>query len=408
LRDFLIGVLLVLTAPVWLLLLLINPHWRSHVGERFSFTGGDVDLWLHGASMGEIIGVEEFLKRFHQKFPKQKIVVTANTSTGRAAAKKRFPFAHVQLAPFDWGPVVKKWMKSCHPKLHLLSELDLWPARQALLNSMEIPTIVLGARLSERGFRRSQKVWGLLQEAYDSVVFWGAREEAVANRLKKLGIAEDKIEITGPLKYDMLLTETTEPLNSSSRIDPSFAVVLAGSVHPSEEKPFIELYQQLGEDEKLQIILAPRHPNKLSYFVQELENNNCPYVLWSENKPMPAKGFLLLDQMGVLSALYEKAQLAFVGGTLVDLGGHNVLEPARFSVPVVVGPYTHHVKEEMTLLLKMQAVLQESDVLSTIKKLLQEPEKASRMGMQSKEVLKSLCGGTEKSLKIVEKYFEGR
>jgi 3-deoxy-D-manno-octulosonic-acid transferase len=404
-RDLIIAVILVLASPLWLILLIIKPHWRAGLIERFKGPEDNVDLWLHGASMGELMGVEVVLKQFHEKYPDKKILVTSNTQTGRYMAQKKFPFASVQLAPFDWGPVMKGWMKNLNPQLHVLSELDLWPARQKQLLVKNIPTVVLGARLSDRGMKRSQKIWGLLHTAYNSVDFWGSREEAVSLRLKTLGIPDDKIQITGPLKYDILL-EKKDSLELKGRFDSSLPTLIAGSIHPGEERPFIELHQKTRDMPELQIILVPRHPQKLNHFKQELKRLSCPYVLWSDEKPMATKGFLLVDVLGVLAGLYEKGSLAFVGGTFVNLGGHNVLEPARFSCPLVVGPHTHHVAEEMAVLLEKGAVLQTPKLCSELENLLKQPEKASAMGAASHEALLSLCGGSEKSLKIIEKYFE--
>jgi 3-deoxy-D-manno-octulosonic-acid transferase len=397
LRDvFLLGLGLV-AMPVWFYFLLTRSSWHRFFMERLKCgTRENFDIWVHGASLGEIQGMELFLRNLHEKYPRQKILITCNTLTGRDLAKKKIPWAHVQLAPLDWGPLIFFWTRGLQPKFHILSELDIWPARQHYLKKHRVKTFVLGARLSEEGFLKTRRFWFFLEEAYRSVHRWLAREEAVAERLKKLGIDAEKIEVSGPLKYDGLL-EKTETLPDEGRLEKS-PVVVAGSVHPGEVAALLPL------TEICQLVLVPRHLHRLNEIEALCREKKLKTVLWTSKKTLPVGAVLLVDATGILARLYEKATVAFVGGTLLPKGGHNVMEPLRFSCPVVIGPYDGHIREEVEVLKEKGGIFQGENVVALIEKLLQNPELRARSGRGGRQALEKMTGGVEKSLEMVARY----
>lgn len=377
--------------------MLASAHRRTHFLERLRRVhAGPFDIWVHGASVGEILALEALLGRHRHGGsavgipPEIRVLITVNTVAARAAAKNMYPRASVQLAPLDWGPVLRGFLGGLKLKLHLLSELDIWPSRQRELSRRGIPTMVAGARMSERGYRRTRLAWPLMGEAYRGVQHWACRDEASRERLASLGLDPARLSVTGSLKFDALL-EPLDPGPEADRLGGDLPWVVAGSLHPGEEGPFLELAQS----GKCRVLMAPRHLHKRDHFEAALRAAGLQFSTWSawKGEPVPV---VLLDGMGLLGRLYARAAVAFVGGSLVDIGGHNMLEPARFGVSVVVGPHTHHFKEEMQALRREGGVVEttSTEAASVILDLLSNFPRREELGCRSRKALESLAGGT--------------
>ncbi|MGE4158947.1 MAG: 3-deoxy-D-manno-octulosonic acid transferase [Planctomycetota bacterium] len=389
--DFLLGLVLLATSPLWGLWLLSKSHRRAHWIERLRrLQTGSFDLWVHGASVGEILALETLLTGLRRERPTLRILVTVNTLAGRAAAKAKYPYCAVQLAPLDWGPILRRFMKGLNPKLHILSELDIWPSRQRELSRRGIPTLVAGARMSAKGFQRTRWAWFLMGPAYGHVQHWACRDEATKDRLAQLGIEPTRLAVSGSLKFDALLGPL-KPVPEAARLVGDRPWVVAGSLHPGEEGPFIELAKR----GVCRVLLAPRHLHRLDQFEMAIRSAGVEHERWTSwrNEGVP---LVLMDEMGVLAHLYSKASVAFVGGSLVPVGGHNMLEPARFGVPVVVGPHTHHFEEEMAALRLREGVMETSleKAARDIQGLLSSRNRCESMGRQARSGLEGLAGGS--------------
>lgn len=308
--------------------------------------------WFHAASAGEVAGLAPILEALSAKSAVA-VVVTTTTRSGRDAARALPCVDWAQLAPLDAWPIVARFLKALSPRRLILAETELWPTTLILAARAGLSPALVNARLTARSLSRYRLAAGFLGPALRSLSLVAAQSEEDAARFALLGVPAGRLRVTGNAKYDRLAAPEASAA-ARARVaalgwdgDPLF---VAGSTHPFEEEMVLASFMAARRDTpRLRLVLAPRHLERAADAADLLAHAGLKISRWS-GAAGPGRDALLLDEMGVLPSFYPLARAAFVGGTLVKVGGHNLLEPALAGVPVLFGPHTSHIALPAALL----------------------------------------------------------
>ncbi|RMG39496.1 MAG: hypothetical protein D6719_13205 [Candidatus Dadabacteria bacterium] len=390
---------------------LFNPRGRKLLAQRF----GDWQIalenviWAHAASLGETNGLMPLIEKIEKEKPARNVFFTATTTTGLDKAKEKV--ATVRLLPFDSPIWIKRALKNLSIKSFICAEKEVWPALLSELKQRNVPCYMVNAMLSERSFRRYRR-WQVFAEAICSFDLILAANKSSAERFRLLGVADDRITVTGSSKYDIKpsINSSSEALQLKKRFFANDAPVLVlGSFRPGEEKVwFPAIKQAYSKNFKFNLVVAPRHPEKFGYFKDKLKDYGINFSCWSNLSKAgsaPQKSHtVLLDTLGMLEKVYSFASVAFIGGTLVDFGGHNPLEAAAYGACVALGPYTGNIDELVESFKAQEGYLPVKsiqDSYSVIERMLQEPEALRKIGMNGQSVWQQNCGAVERIFNII-------
>ena len=448
LYSILMGVAALITAPYWLIRGLRHGKYLSNLGERLGFSYPALDklppdrpgaIWIHAVSVGEALSGVALAKRLKEAYPKRPLVISTTTLTGQALAKERMPFADAIIYfPFDWGFSVRKALNAVRPSLVVILETEIWPNFLHESRKRNIPVIFASGRISDRSFARYQKYLGLfgfylrpfLVSSLSNATSYLMQTSVDADRIRALGAPADRVMVSGNLKYDMALPEPT-PLSvwlaEECKRRERWPVIVAGSVVATEEPLALIAFGVVqGDFRNALLVLAPRKPERFGPAADFIEESHRKFVRRSElsvagpgitAKPSANSNAIpddttvvLLDSIGELASLYPLADGAFVGGSLVEAGGHNILEPAAFGKVPVFGPSMENFAEIAARFLQAGAAIQvESPEDAGVEwiHLLKDPEKMKRMGNAAKGLVESSRGALDRVMVEVGKQLGG-
>lgn len=396
--------------PPVLLKAVVNRNWRESLKERFG--GGDWEdaaavvqdcVWFHAASVGEVGGVAPLVTAFRQEFAARSVLISTTSTTGKQEALKRGLSEAVCLLTLDQPYFVRRVLDGVNPRLVVISETELWPNLFFALSKRDIPVALVNGRISDYSFPRYRKIRSLIAPALSLLHLACVQTELDAERFAALGVPEERIVVTGSTKYDHSVQAVSEEDKAQlaisfgvSREQPCF---VAGSVREHEDeiviKAFVAARKQMPE---LQMIIAPRHPERFEQVASLLGRADLRFQRRSADSKSDT-GVLLLDTLGELKKAYSLASFAFVGGSLVDIGGHNPLEPAAYQVPVIVGPHTSNVRDAIWSLRQSKAVFEVDgieDLEATLIKLARDKDLRTESGQGAYTVWQSNLGATER------------
>jgi 3-deoxy-D-manno-octulosonic-acid transferase len=337
-------------APFVAVACLVKPRWRESLGNRLGLdwprpTRSPV-LWAHAASVGEVEGIAPLVRRWRDAHPEGEVVVSALTTTGCAAARRLLPGATVRVFPVDLPPIAARVVRAVRPSLFVFSENELWPNVLQALHRARVPVVQVSGRLSSSAASTFARFPRFARGVMGLVTRFCVQGEEHRRRLIELGVPPERIAVTGSLKADAELAERPAFLDALTTL--GRPVVVAGSTHPGEEETLLDAVAALSARSPRPLwILAPRHPERFGTVAKIVTDRGLALVRRSTLPADPSEldararacDVLLLDSLGELAGCYRAAAAAFVGGSLVAVGGHNLLEPARAAVPVVVGPH---------------------------------------------------------------------
>lgn len=326
---------------------LVPPRAAASLRE----TPTDRLVWFHAASVGEVLASAPLLKALAASPDAPRVLMTTTTVSGRDKALGLPEVDAAMLAPMDFYPSVRAFLSRVRPDALILVETELWPMTLRCAADAGIPIGLANGRMRERTYRRYLRLSGFFRSLLAPFARAAVQDEAAAGRYAALGVSPEAIRVTGNVKYDQLPPNPAAVEDARSRLarwgwdaDP---VWIAGSTRRGEEAILAEAHLAAAREiPSLRWILAPRHTERVREAERVLREAGIRFVRWSE--PLASErnpSCLLVDELGVLPSLYPCARVAFVGGTLVDIGGHNVLEPAVSGVPVLYGPHTASVRE---------------------------------------------------------------
>jgi len=364
-------------------------------------------IWIHAVSVGETLAVRGLVERLRQEFPQRPIIFSTMTDTGQQTAKRQFEGITVVYMPFDIGFILKRLFKRLNITLFITVETEFWPNTFYVCKSLGIPLIVVNARLSERSFKGYKKIRFFMKDILASVRTFCAGSPYDAERLKALGVPEERIQITGNLKFDMA---PPEPLNLTFKNDLNKNIIVIGSTHPGEEGLILQALDSLTRSGKVYIILAPRHPQRFKEVEEILKGRRIRFVKRSDIGDhkivdLQESDLMLLDTLGELSSFYSIADIAIVGGSFVPVGGHNLLEPAYWSKPVICGRYMDNFPLAEEFFSEGGALMVEpEEIEEVVSELLDYPQKRADLGQKAKEIYERNRGALERTISIIRQY----
>ncbi len=403
-----------LLVPAALVALAVRPAWRRGLTERF----GDVEptpagqpaIWIHGASVGELTALAPVVHALRHELPDHRLVLSSMTVGGRTAAASRVRDADGRfLFPLDLPMLVARALDRVRPRLVLFSETELWPNFLGALAARGIPAIMVSGRISPGAFARYRRWRWLFAPALESVRWFCVQSLDSARRLVALGAPATRVVVTGSLKTAPPLPPADTALSLASLGVASDPVLVAASTHAGEEDAVLDAFARIRAGEpRARLVLAPRKPDRTEEVAGIVGSRGLalarrstlgPGARWPEDVPV-----LLLDTLGELAGLYRGARLAFVGGTLVPVGGHNVLEPAALGVALVVGPHVANVATDVARLRARGAAVQADDAATLAVRaaeLFLDREAAAAAGRAAAETVADLQGPLAVTLAIV-------
>ena len=419
--HLLYNVLLVIAAPIVLAILFAKPRCRQGLPQRFGFRLPSITqdprplIWIHAVSLGEVVAITPLVKELHTRHPDHRIVVSTVTETGRDAVEQRLAgIAEHLYAPLDFPWSVARTVAHLRPALYVFIETELWPNLLRHLAHLGVPTIMVNGRLSSRSYARQQ--WEPVRSFYGAILrslrLCLMQSDRDVERIISLGADPQSVRRTGNIKFDQPLPSSNERkvTRSGLGIPADAPLIVAGSTHPGEEEMLVEAYTGiLRRYPTARLLLAPRHIERAEAVEAMLRNRGLTVRRRSTWEQAEAERsgvqVVILDTRGELALVYQEATVAFVGGTLIPIGGHNLLEPAFWAKPVLFGPYTDHCVEIADLLLQAgggRRVLQVDDLTQQWLRILERPEIGVSMGQAAQSVVRQNQGALQKTIEAID------
>lgn len=432
---------LLLAAPVIVGILLAKPRCRPGLAQRLGVEEGLSGLfglsrlsrrpdrpdrqdrsdgpdqpviWIHAVSLGEVVAAAPLVKALRGRHPDFRYIVTTVTETGREAVEQRLEgIAEHRYAPLDFSWAVAGRVRRLRPTLYVFVETEIWPNLLWTLRERGVPSILVNGRLSSRSFRRQDLP--LIRSFYRSVLqtltLCLMQSDRDKDRLVALGADPTKVHVTGNIKFDQPLPDvrSDESLRRSFGIDEQEQLILAGSTHPGEEELLVSAYRRVVKTHPSTVLmLAPRHIERTERLESTIREAGMVVQRRSRvREKQSGPRVIILDTRGELSRAYREAVVAFVGGTLVPVGGHNLLEPAVWGIPVMFGPHTDHCAEVAMLLSEAgggRRVMGEEDLVASLDEWLGRPERRHHMGQAARQAVLDNQGALKRSVDLIETY----
>jgi 3-deoxy-D-manno-octulosonic-acid transferase len=389
-----------------------EPSYREGLAERLGFgpaapAGG---LWVHAVSVGEVQAAASLVRALRRRYPGLPLTLTMTTPTGRGRARSLFgDEVAIRYLPYDLPGAVGRFLDHVRPALGIILETELWPNLYRACDRRGVPLVLASARVSERSVGRYRWMGGLVRDmlAHDVVV--AAQSEADAARFAALGASPGWVHVVGNLKFDFELPPGSEARGVAFRakLGAGRPVWVAGSTHEGEEELVLDAHERLraARPDAL-LVLAPRHPPRFEAVAALLRRRGFAYVARSGGADVaPGTAVLLLDTLGELVLFYAAGDLAFVGGSLVPVGGHNLLEPAALGKPVLTGPYTSSAAPVARLLVEAGAAEVVADgvaLAAAVARLLGDGEAARAAGARGLAAVIANKGALGRFLALVD------
>jgi 3-deoxy-D-manno-octulosonic-acid transferase len=408
---------MLVSLPYWLFQMLRHGKYRKGFAERMGRIPARLHLpaqaeptiWVHAVSVGEVLAVAGLVEELHHRFPKLKIFVSTTTDTGQALARKRFGDGRVFYFPMDFAFAIRPYLRALHPQMVVIAETEFWPNFMRLTHASGARIAVVNARISDRSLPRYWRFRSLIRAVLANVDLFLAQTVQDASRLQDIGANTKDISVSGNLKFDIAAPASpaiVEDIRNSIAATGGGPVLVCGSTVDGEESLLLKPFQNLlVQFPRAVMILAPRHPERFPAVAALLENMSIHYrrrSIWSGESL--SGGVLLLDTIGELAALYTLADIAFVGGSLVPHGGHNIIEPAQHGVAIVVGNHTENFRDIVSLFQNKDAVriAGPAELPLMLLDLLANDAKRKALGQRALETMRSQMGATARTADALE------
>jgi 3-deoxy-D-manno-octulosonic-acid transferase len=385
-------------------------------------TGGRPVIWLHCVSVGEAQAARPLARAILNKFPTHALVVSTTTLTGQRIARDIFRDDAVAVIyfPFDWSWTVRRSLKMVNPALVLIMETELWPNFLRECGKRHVPAVIVNGRLSERSFRRYRMIGRFARRILGDISLALMQTDADAERIRALGLPSERVLISGNVKFDASDEIDSQALTMKLRerfdFDDRRPLIVAASTHEPEERIIIEAFKLLRSSarrtEQIRLLIAPRHPERFAEVASQLSSSGLTWARRSETGDENDSGCdaILLDSIGELRAVYPLARIVFVGGSLAQTGGHNILEPAAVGACTVTGAHTFNFTAIIRAFVEADAVVQlpplsAEDAPRTIanrfEELLADGARRRAIGENALKVLERNRGATERTVEML-------
>jgi 3-deoxy-D-manno-octulosonic-acid transferase len=373
------------------------------------------NIWIHAVSVGEVGAVAPFISQIHEKYPEYRIVLSTVTETGNAAAKRILSEDDIAIyLPFDLSFIVKKVIGNIRPVFIVLTETELWPNLISKAYNMGIKVFLVNGRISDSSFKRYCLARPFLAPVLKNLCLLCMQTESYGKRIISLGAYKPRVFVLGNMKFDSAFLDYVSDqkknmLRNILRILPGSIFMVAGSTHPGEEEMILNTYIAIKRKfPDFQLLIAPRHIERANDIIRIAQDMNIETALFSQvsrtNKSASGR-IILLDSIGWLKDIYSLADVVFVGGSLIRKGGQNMIEPAVFSRPIIIGPYTHNFHDIVHMFMQKNAIaiVKSGQALTeTTKRLIEDRNFAKMLGQRAKSVVESNRGVVKKILGLIE------
>jgi 3-deoxy-D-manno-octulosonic-acid transferase len=392
------------------------PAYRYRWRERFAFYNKKFPqgvIWFHAVSVGEAEAVFPLVRQIQKQHPDAKLLITTTTPTGSARVKAvmQDTVAHVYL-PYDVPDAVNRFMQCFKPKLAVIMETEIWPNLFLYCGKNGIPLYIINARLSEKSSRGYQKIPSLVYPALAAVNLIAAQTQDDANRFIAIGADNEKVKTLGNIKFDVEIPKSiiAQGLQIKADLFSGRFVWLIASTHKDEEALFLEIYKEIKQTiPELLLVIVPRHPERFADVKKLCEQLQLAVVMRTAgDRVYPETDVYLVDTMGELKMLYAASDVAFVGGSMVPRGGHNILEAAAVGVPVMFGPYMHNFKEIARGVLSYNGAIQcqnKDELVNAILTLNEQPAYREALAEKGMEFVRQNQGAIARICAILEKAY---
>jgi len=430
LLDFLYLLAAVAYSPMVIYRIIRYKRYRTGWAHRF----GKVTrrhpqkkcVWLHAVSVGELNAAKTIVKELQDRFSDFEIVVSTTTDTGFARATKLFAEnLQVFYFPLDFSWIMRRAFRRIHPSLCLLMELEVWPNFVQIAEKLKIPVVVVNGRISDKSFSRYKKIKPIAKKVFCKVSLILAQTEEYAQRFKELGCPDERVIVTGSLKYDT--AQITDKVDGADALAAQLNIhnerlLVAGATGNDEEKILLDVYRSLKQQDHfsdLRLAIVPRKPERFDEVAQLIKQTGFELIRYSqiknqatgkssiENRASSIEPIILGDTMGDLRKFYSLATIIFVGRSLVPMGGSDMMEAAALGKCTIFGPHAFNFKQAVDALLTHSGAIMvkdKEDLLQTMQKCLSEPAFAERIAQKGREVIRKHQGATVKSINQIAKF----
>jgi len=406
--------------PWWLFRLATTDKYREGLWERLgrvrselgSQESGDERrvIWVHAVSLGEVLAITRLVGDLDRDLPDFRVMISTTTRTGQWAARARFGAERVFYCPLDLPWAVAAYFKALAPAMLVLAETEFWPNLLSGCYRRGVAVVVVNARISDRSWPRYWRLRGLWRGFLSRLSAVLAQSALDAERLTALGC--ERVTVAGNLKFDVRSGRDSEAVRLLEASRGELRMIVAGSTLEGEEAALLAAWPELLRVEPgLVMVMAPRHPERFGAVATLLDRSGMPWrrrTAWGK-KPLAAGEIVLLDSLGELATVYSAAAVAFVGGSFVEAGGHNPLEPAQFGVPVVMGPHFANFRAIVDRMLKHEAIriVVPEGLGEALGSLLRSPDEAAALGARAFAVFEEQAGATERTVGVIRRILEG-
>jgi len=401
------------SAPYWLFQMARHGKYREGFLERLGRVpsrlrlpeGNERTIWVHAVSVGEVLAVERLVEDLRRHWPQHKIFISTTTDTGQALARKRFGEESVFYFPMDFAFAIRPYLRALRPEMVVIAETEFWPNFLRLAHASGARIAVVNARISDRSWPRYRRFRGLLEKVLINVDLFLAQTSEDATRLHDIGALPERVQVTGNLKFDIpvpIPPAIVESLRKSMSASAAGPVLVCGSTVDGEESLLLKAFENvLVQHPGAAMILAPRHPERFPAVADLLEQMSIRFYrrsLWN-GESLTGRVFLL-DTIGELAAIYALADLAFVGGSLVPRGGHNIIEPAQYGVVILVGNHTENFRDIVSLFESRDAVriVGPAELPLVFLELLANDAERRAFGERAAETARAQLGATARTV----------
>ncbi len=398
--------------PYWLFQMARHGKYRRGFAERLGRLPSRLQLpgeqepviWVHAVSVGEVLAVAGLVEELRRRFPQHRIFISTTTDTGQALARKRFGEANVFYFPMDFAFAIRPYLRALRPRMVVIAETEFWPNFLRLTHASGARIAVVNARISDRSWPSYRRFRGLLRRLLVNVDLFLAQTPADAARLQDVGARPERVRVAGNLKFDIPAPgppAVVESVRKSIAQAGAGPVLVCGSTVEGEEPLLLKAFENLlVQHPRAVMILAPRHPERFSAvaaLLGQMSIRFCRRSLW--NGDALTGGVFLVDTIGELAALYGLADIAFVGGSLVPRGGHNIIEPALHGVAIVVGNHTENFRDIVSLFQSRDAVriAGPAELPLVLLELLANDAERIALGKRAAETMRSQIGATART-----------
>lgn len=419
LYDILLHLSLILLLPYFLFKMVFVGKYRKGMIERFGFIRKEkiknltpnYTIWFHAVSVGETKAALPLVQRLKEKYPGVKVVFSTVTATGNAVAAKEGSewIDSLIYFPLDFHWVVNRLVRKLKPKVFVVIEKEIWPNILKVFKKNKVPVMVVNGSISDRSFKRYRMFGFFFKRIFKDISYFLAQTKKDGDKVITLGIEPARVAATGNIKFDIEPPHWNplerDALLQGLNITADDRILVAGSTHEGEEEIILDVFKRLKQEfPELRLILAPRHPERFNEVERLIKGMGFSMIRRSVITPNSYE-VILLDTIGELCNFYSIATIAFVGGTLVDIGGHNLLEPAFYKRPVLYGPYLKSYVEMAGMLEAAGGgirVQNGEEFFDKAKQLLTDEVYRQNAGDAAYSVIDANKGATDKCLKILE------